>query len=190
MRSSIENGNLGLADQRLRADRGAHQVVAIERDVERADGDVVAGDLALSRGDAPRERHAAAAHADEREIGQTAVAFEDFVGDARERARDALRIHDYRHIIPLCGLSGPRLKRLAEYIRSDRLLSRLRFRIERRIGARSSAAAISAFTAGPIEILRIGDADVANHARRCPAANPPGSGSVSPSKKYRLIHFR
>ena len=86
VRPSIENGNLGLAHQRRDADRRAHQVVAIERDVERADGDVFAGDLAQVVGDALGDRHAAAAHANERQIGKTAIMFEDFVGDSRERA--------------------------------------------------------------------------------------------------------
>ena len=97
VRPSIENGNLGLAHQRRDADRGAHQVVAIERDVERADGDVLAGNLAQVVGDALRDRDTTAAHANEGEIGKTAVMFEDFVRDSRERARNALRIHDYWH---------------------------------------------------------------------------------------------
>ena len=78
--------NFGLAHQRRDADGRAHQVVAIERDVERADRDLFAGDLAQVGGDALRDRHTAAAHADEREIGKTAIVFEDFVGDSRERA--------------------------------------------------------------------------------------------------------
>ena len=86
MRPSIENGNLGLAHQRRDAGRRAHEVVAIERDVERADGDFLAGNLAQVVGDALRDRDTTAAHPDEGEIGKTAIMFEDFVRDSRERA--------------------------------------------------------------------------------------------------------
>ena len=47
---------------------------------------VFAGDLAQIVGDALRDRHATAAHANEGEIGKTAIVFENFVGDSRERA--------------------------------------------------------------------------------------------------------
>ena len=97
MRSSIENGISVRADQRLRPDLMAHQIVAIERDVERAGRHIVAGDVLQRACDAPRERHAAAAHADQGDVCDAAVSFDDFVSDARERARDAVRVHDYRH---------------------------------------------------------------------------------------------
>ena len=47
--------------------------------------------------DAPRQRHAARADADERQIARPAVAFEDFVGDSREGAGHPVRVHDLRH---------------------------------------------------------------------------------------------
>ena len=49
-------------------------------------GDFLAGNLAQVVGDALGDRHTAAAYANEREIGETAIVFEDFVGDSRERA--------------------------------------------------------------------------------------------------------
>ena len=97
MRSSIENGISVLRTSGCGPTACAHQVVAIERDVERADGHVVAGDLAEVAGQALGDRHAAGADADEREVGQAAIAFEDFVRDARERAGHALGIHDNWH---------------------------------------------------------------------------------------------
>jgi hypothetical protein len=42
--------------------------------------------------------HATAAYADQGNISQAAIMFENFVGNAGERARDALGIHDYWHI--------------------------------------------------------------------------------------------
>ncbi len=44
--------------------------------------------------EAPRQRHAARADADERELVEAAVALEDFVRDARERAAHPVRIED------------------------------------------------------------------------------------------------
>ena len=110
-------GNLGAAHHRLRADRVPHQIVAVERDVERAGRHLVAGDLLDARGPGawrcgtPRR-----AHADEREVVDAFVAFDDFVGDAGEGAADAVRIHDDGHVAPLCGLAGPQLKSDHHYI--------------------------------------------------------------------------
>ena len=87
-------GDLGAAHERLRPDGVAHQVVAIERDVERAGRHVVAGDVLERAGHAPGDRHAARAHADQGQIFDAFVAFDDFVGDAGEGAADAVRIHD------------------------------------------------------------------------------------------------
>jgi hypothetical protein len=75
----------------------AHQVVAVERDVESAGRQVVAGDLAQRAGDALGDRHAAAADADQGEVFDALVALDDFVGDAGEGAADAVRVHDDRH---------------------------------------------------------------------------------------------
>ena len=45
----------------------------------------------------PRERHAARADADERDLVEAAVAFEDLVRDARQRARHPVGVHYLRH---------------------------------------------------------------------------------------------
>src|SRR4029079_11917271 len=89
--------DVGAAHERLRADGLPHQIVAVERDVERAVWDGLAGDpLELGR-NAARQRHAALADADDREVVHTAIALDDLVRDAHERARHAIGIHDYRH---------------------------------------------------------------------------------------------
>ncbi len=54
-------------------------------------------------GDARRERHAARADADERQLVSASIALENLVRDARQTARDPIRVHDYRHGRP----SGP-----------------------------------------------------------------------------------
>ena len=94
--------NLRAAYDRLRPHGVPHQVVAVERDVEGAGRHLVAGDLLDLPGQAPGERHAAAAHADEREIvnklAAGSIAFEDFVSDAGKAAADAVRIHDNWHV--------------------------------------------------------------------------------------------
>ena len=95
--SSIENGNLRAPDDRLRPDGVAHQVVAVQRDVERAGRHVFVVDVAQAVRDAPGERHAARADADERQIARAAVAFEDFVGDSCKGAGHPVRVHDLRH---------------------------------------------------------------------------------------------
>ena len=41
--------------------------------------------------------HAPRADPDERELLDAAVAFENLVRDARQRAPDPIRVHDYRH---------------------------------------------------------------------------------------------
>ena len=74
-----------------------HQVVAIERDVERAGRHVVAVDLLERAREPPGDRHAARADADERELVEAAIAFEDFVRDARQRARHAVGVHHLGH---------------------------------------------------------------------------------------------
>ena len=95
----MEKGISVRRDDRLRADGVAHQVVAIQRDVERAGRhrraprDVAA----MIAREAPGERHAARADADEREVVDAAVALENLVRDARQRASDAVGIHHDRH---------------------------------------------------------------------------------------------
>src|SRR5262249_49438853 len=70
------------------------EVVAVEGDVERADGD--RGHLVLRDrgGDPAGERHAAALDADEGEPGGSRLLLDDLVGDADRRAADLVRGHD------------------------------------------------------------------------------------------------
>ena len=89
--------DVGVAHDRLRADGVAHQVVAIERDVERPDRHLGAADAGHQRGQAPRERHTAPLDADERQFLDAARPLEDLVGNARQRATDPIRIEHYRH---------------------------------------------------------------------------------------------
>ena len=89
--------DFGAADERLRPHRVAHQVIAVERDVERAGGHVFPGDLDQTLRQPSREVHAARADPDERQGVNTFVPFEDLVSDACEGSSNAVRIHDYRH---------------------------------------------------------------------------------------------
>ena len=91
-------GDLGLPHQWRQSHRRAHQVVSIERDVEGADLDFFLRNLQDVEGNALGDGHATAAHANESDIGKAVIVFKDFVGDACQRARDALGIHDDRHI--------------------------------------------------------------------------------------------
>src|SRR6185503_3349423 len=91
--------DLGLAHERLRPDGRAHQVVAVKGDVERADSDRSVPDGVDVAGDSLRNRDAAATHANQGKVGQFTIALEDFVGDAGERTRNALGIHDYGHVL-------------------------------------------------------------------------------------------
>ena len=75
----------------------AHQIVAIQRDVERAGRDLVPIDPADGQRQAPRQRHAARADADERELLDAAISLEDFVRDPGEGPRHPVGIHHHRH---------------------------------------------------------------------------------------------
>ena len=44
-----------------------------------------------------RDGHTAGANADQRQVVQLPVAFQDFVRDAGEAARDAVSVHHYSH---------------------------------------------------------------------------------------------
>jgi hypothetical protein len=88
------------------------RVIAVERDVEGRRRDVMARNVLQRPGDATGERHTSTPDANERQIINRLVAFEDFVRDTREGAADPVRIHDYGHEAPLCGLTGPQLKRV------------------------------------------------------------------------------
>jgi hypothetical protein len=89
--------DVGALDDRLRADRMAHQVVAVERDVERAGRHVMAADLL----DAPRqpagERHAPAADADQRQLLDPAMALDDLVRDPGQGLAHAIAVHHKGH---------------------------------------------------------------------------------------------
>jgi plasmid stability protein len=85
-----------------------HQIVAVERDVERAGRDVVAVDVVDGARQAPRQRHAASADADQRELIDGVVAFEDFVRDPREAAADSGGVENDWHRGPLRVLAGTR----------------------------------------------------------------------------------
>ena len=74
-----------------------HQVVAVERDVERAGRDLVAVDLADRLREPPGDRHAARADADERQLVDAAVALDDLVRDAGRATRHAIGVEGYRH---------------------------------------------------------------------------------------------
>jgi hypothetical protein len=106
-RSSIENRDVGEPDERLRPDRVPHQVVAVERDVEDADRHVGAGDLVDGGGQAPGQRHAAGADADEGQLLDAAVALDDLVGDAGQRPRHADGVDHQRHAKPPQGGARP-----------------------------------------------------------------------------------
>src|SRR5690606_34349680 len=69
----------------------------IERDVERAGRHLVAVDVLQRAREPTGERDASGADADEGELVESAISFEDFVGNARERARHAVGIHYERH---------------------------------------------------------------------------------------------
>src|SRR5207302_473548 len=72
-------------------------VVAIQRDVQGAARYFVTGNLLERFRDAPGQRHAARADADEDHFFNTGIAFEDFVRDSREGASHAARIEDNSH---------------------------------------------------------------------------------------------
>ena len=52
----------------------------------------------------------ACTNANQSEIFDALVPFDDFVGYACEGAADTVRIHDDGHVSPLCDLAGPPLK--------------------------------------------------------------------------------
>ena len=71
-------------------------------------GIVITGNFAQRAGDAPGNRHAARTHADQRQIFDAFVSFDDFVGDSGEGAADAVRIHDSRRHVHLFAASQDR----------------------------------------------------------------------------------
>jgi hypothetical protein len=100
----------GRAHERLRMPRrliAPHlNVVAVEGDVERAQRDFAAGELLDQPAEAVCERHAARVNADECDLLEVGVAFDDLVGDAREAFRDR-RLVQERFRARLCRQRQP-----------------------------------------------------------------------------------
>jgi hypothetical protein len=88
----------GRADKRLRMSRGLAaayvDVVAVEGDVELAEGDLRAAQLLDPRAQPLRERHAAGVDANEREARKIGVALDDLVRDPRQRLRDRVDVEN------------------------------------------------------------------------------------------------
>ena len=77
----------------MRSDGVAHQVVAVERDVERAGRHLVVVDLGNRAREAAGNRNAAGPDADQGELLDAAIALENLVRDARERPAHAVGVH-------------------------------------------------------------------------------------------------
>ena len=84
--------HLGQAQRRPLAAR--REIVAVERGVEDADGQLEAGDLAQVRRELSRQGHAPVGDRDEVEAAEVLVALEDLVGDPHERAADGGVVED------------------------------------------------------------------------------------------------
>ena len=84
----------------------AHQVVAIERDIERSGRHGASGDLLQLFGEPPREVLPPRPDPYEREVVQGAIALHDFVCDPGERAAHAVRIHHHGHGKPSTLVTG------------------------------------------------------------------------------------
>ena len=78
----------------------AHEIVAIERDVECAGRQLVTVDLANRARDTSCDRHTARANAHQSQFFDSAVALDDFVRNAHESPRHAFRVHHDRHGAP------------------------------------------------------------------------------------------
>ncbi len=103
------------------------EVVAVERDVERAEPDLGVAVLGDQGAQALGQRDAAGVDPDERDLGKVGVALDDLVGDALEGAGERIRVEQC-----LLGLSGrshshtpfrslwTELKDWAEYMRPGR----------------------------------------------------------------------
>jgi len=89
--------NVRAAYQRLRPDRLAHQVIAVERDVEGSRRHVAASDLVQLLRNPTGDGHAPLANADEGQVVDAAIALDDLVRDARQRARQAIAVHHDGH---------------------------------------------------------------------------------------------
>jgi hypothetical protein len=109
---------LGRLDDGLRVERcvpvSDDHVVAMERDVERAEGDLPAREV----GDVPakpmRKRDAARVDADERDAVEVAVSLDDLVRDSRHRSAEGVLVQEEASVFDfsgqprlLSGLTGP-----------------------------------------------------------------------------------
>src|SRR5262249_49755282 len=94
-------------DERLRVQRrlaaSYPDVVAIEGDVDRAEGDLRPGELLDQTAETVRERHAAGVDADQRDVVEPGVALDDLVGDAVEGAPARLAIQQQPLVGSLAG---------------------------------------------------------------------------------------
>src|SRR5215471_2458124 len=86
--------DLGLLQERLRGDQ--RKVVAIERDVEGADGEGLLDEVSQRRGQPGRQRDAASADADEGQVRKIAAPLGDLVGHAIDHPANAVRVEDPR----------------------------------------------------------------------------------------------
>jgi hypothetical protein len=71
-------------------------VVAVEGDVELAEGDLGAAQLLDAPAQTLREWHAARVDPDDSDPGEVGVALDDLVRDPRDRLRDRLGVEDSR----------------------------------------------------------------------------------------------
>jgi pyrimidine operon attenuation protein/uracil phosphoribosyltransferase len=72
-------------------------VVAVERDVDGAEPDLLPAPLLDQGGEPLRDRDAAGVDADQGDLGQVGVALDDLVGDPREGARESLCVQQRLH---------------------------------------------------------------------------------------------
>ena len=77
----------------LRSDGVPHQVVAVERDVERAGRHLVAVDAGDGTRETPGHRDAPGPDADQAELLDAPIALENLVRDAHERSAHAVGVH-------------------------------------------------------------------------------------------------
>ena len=86
-------GHLGRAERR---DRTQADVVAVERDVERAVDGLAVLERRDRRGQAPRQRNAARVQADEHDVLGAVIALDDLVRDASQRPAEIGGVEDLR----------------------------------------------------------------------------------------------
>ena len=77
-----------------------HEIVAVQRDVQRARRHVALADLLDDSRQAPRNRDAARPDPDERQVVEPMATLENLVGNAGQRSAHAVGIHYDGHIAP------------------------------------------------------------------------------------------